>query len=235
VPLHPGRTLTTFGFISGIVEMMNAIGISYIANKNLPSNLQNLGHILMKTSLIIQIAVITSFCILAYLFQRKCLQAGIKTRKVQGPLTTLYLSMGIILIRTIYRIVEHFTISSIPTDPPAGWDPMSISPILRYEWYFYVFEASLMLVNEVWWNVRHPRKYLPEDYHVYLAQDGRTELVGPGWKDDQNWVMTFVDPCGFLGMCARKGNVKTKERPFWETNGFQDSDVGIGAESVPLV
>ncbi|KAF2795857.1 RTA1 domain protein [Melanomma pulvis-pyrius CBS 109.77] len=211
-PLHPGRTLTTFGFVSGIVEMMNAIGVSYIANKNLPENLQNLGHILMKASLIVQVVVMASFCLLAGLFHRRCLTAGIKSRNVQGPLTTLYLSSAIILTRTIYRIVEHFTISSIPSDPPAGYDPMSLSPILRYEWYFYVFEASLMLVNEVLWN----------DYHVYLAQDGRTELVGPGWKDDQPWVMSFIDPFGFVAMCARKGKGKTegKERPFWEANGF---------------
>lgn len=95
-----------------------------------------------------------------------------------------------------------------------------------------------MLVNEVLWNVRHPRRYLPEDYHVYLAQDGRTELVGPGWKDDQPWVMSLIDPFGFVAMCARKGKGKRegKERPFWETNGFHTGDMRTRSpEAVPLV
>lgn len=86
----------------------------------------------------------------------------------------------------------------------------------------YIFEAGLLLSNSVLWNVRHPRMYLPQDYHVYLAQDGISELLGPGWKSDQNWLMTFIDPCGLLG---RKS--KGAEKPFWEDNGFGDG--------VPLV
>ncbi|PSN72316.1 RTA1 domain protein [Corynespora cassiicola Philippines] len=220
-PLHPGRTLTTFGAVSFVVEVMNGIGVSYIANPNIPENLTDLGHILMKTSLIIQVVVITTFCIIAAIFHRKCTSAGLKSRKVQGPLWTMYASMALILVRTIYRIVEHFGASSIPTDPPADWDPMSLSPIIRYEWYFYVFEAMLMLFNSVLWNIRHPRRYLPEDYHVYLAQDGKTELQGPGWKDDQPWLMTFIDPCGITAALTKKGRSK-KEKPFWEENGFEN-------------
>lgn len=223
-PLHPGRTLTTFGFLSGIVEVMNGIGVSYIANRSLPDNLINLGHILTKASLILQVIVITIFCIIASIFQHRCFKAGIKTRKVQGPLLTLYISMGLILIRTIYRIIEHFSFSGIPKNPGPDWDPMTLSPIVRYEWFFYTFEASLMLLNTILWNTRHPRHYLPEDYHVYLAQDGKTELQGPGWKNDRPWLVTFLDPFDFVGMvqmCMGRGKGHGKEKPFWETNGFE--------------
>jgi hypothetical protein len=227
-PLHPGRTLTTFGFMSAIVEVMNAIGVSYTANRSLKPSLQDLGHILMKTSLIVQVVVITIFCGIAGLFHRRCVRGGVASRSVKGPLWTLYASMLLILIRTIYRIVDHFAISKIPTKVDGDWDPKSLSPMLRWEWYFYTFEASLMLINTFLWNVRHPRFYLPEDYHVYLAQDGRTEIKGPGWESNRPWFITFLDPFDFIGimqMCMGKDKQHlgaNGEKPFWETNGFQD-------------
>lgn len=223
-PLHPGRTLTTFGFLSAIVEVMNALGVSYLLTPALGESKQRLGHALMKASLICQLGVFSMFCVIAGFFHRRCLRAGILSRKVRGPLWTMYISMTFILVRTIYRIVEHFGASQIPANPPADWDPMSLSPIVRYEWFFWVFEASLMLLNTLLWNYRHPRRYLPEDYHVYLAQDGQTELKGPGWKDEMPWFMTFIDPCGLT--TAVTGGGRKKEKPFWETNGF---------EHVPLV
>jgi len=51
-----------------------------------------------------------------------------------------------------------------------------------------------MLANMVLWNIWHPGRFLPEDKRVYLAQDGETEVLGPGWE---------------------KGNGR-----FWEDSGF---------------
>jgi hypothetical protein len=150
----------------------------------------------MKAGLLLQIGVIALFCIITSIFHRRCIKGTITSQKVQGPLVTLYISMTLILIRTIYRIIEHFGISTIPAKPAPDWDPMTLSPILRYEWFFWVFEASL--------------------YHVYLAQDGLTELRGPGWKDDMPWFMTFIDPCGMTA--AVTGGGRRKEKPFWETD-----------------
>ncbi|KAF1938742.1 RTA1 domain protein [Clathrospora elynae] len=217
-PLHPGRTLTTFGFISGIVEVMNAISVSWLANPKVTEGYNRLGHGLMKAALVLQIGVIALFCAIAGVFHRRCINGGITSRKVQGPLVTMYISMALILVRTIYRIVEHFGTIRIPTHPSPDWNPMTLSPILRYEWYFWVFEASFMLVNTVLWNFRHPRYYLPEDYHTYLAQDGRTELQGKGWKDEIPWFMNFIDPCGLAAAVTGRG--RDKEKPFWETNGY---------------
>jgi hypothetical protein len=218
-PLHPGRTLTTFGFLSAFVEVMNALGVSYLLSPRIRESKQKLGHALMKASLLCQLAVILIFCIITGIFNLRCKKAGTTLRKVQGPLSTLYVSMALILIRTIYRIVEHFGTSRIPANLPSNWDPMSLSPVVRYEWFFWVFEAATMLINTVLWNIRHPRLYLPEDYHIYLAQDGQTELKGPGWKHDMPWFMTFLDPCGLTAAFARDG--RKKENPFWELNGFE--------------
>lgn len=217
-PLHPGRVLTTFGMLSSLVEVLNAIGVAYTANRTLPQNLIDLGHALMKASLIIQIVVISLFCLLAGLFQQKCHKGGVRTQKVWAPLVTLYISMSLIMIRTIYRTVEYFGISYIRIGDDI--DPMSLSPIIRYEWFFYVFEASLMLANSFLWNFRHPRRYLPENYHTYLAQDGITELDGPGWKDERSFLITALDPFGFFA----KG--RKQQQPFWETNGYEHVNSG---------
>jgi hypothetical protein len=217
-PLHPGRTLTTLGALSAIVEVLNAIGVSWLANPNVGSTYTRLGQGLMKAGLLLQIGVIALFCTIAGIFHRRCINGGVASKKVTGPLVTLYISMSLIFIRTIYRIVEHLGASGVPAKPPPGWDPMSLSPILRYEWFFWVFEASLMFVNTVLWNYRHPRHYLPEDYHIYLAQDGVTELRGPGWKDDVPWFMTFIDLCGIIASVTGRG--RKKEKAFWETDGF---------------
>ncbi|KAF2440170.1 RTA1 domain protein [Karstenula rhodostoma CBS 690.94] len=210
-PLHPGRTLTTFGAISGIVEILNALGVSLLANPNVKKqSTQDLGHILMKTALIVQIFVITVFVGIAGVFHHRCRKANIKSNKVQQPLLTLYISTVFIMIRTIYRTIEHFGMSRTPANPGADWDPMSLSPIVRYE------------CNSFLWNGSHPRLYLPQDYHVYLAQDGKTELQGPGWESEQSWIMTFIDPCGLTALLAGKSSKGRKERPFWETNGFEN-------------
>jgi hypothetical protein len=211
-PLHPGRTLTTFGFLSAIVEITNAFGVAWLLSPAVGEGRQKLGHGLMKALLVIQLAVMSLFVVIAGIFHRRCAKAGIKTRSTRGPLLTLYTSTGLILIRTIYRLVEHFGISRIPANRADNWDLMSLSPVVRYEWFFWVFEAALMLSNSLLWNVRHPRMYLPQDHHVYVAQVGFTDLVGPGWDDDRSWFMTLIDP---FGLMAGK-----KEKPFWETNGY---------------
>jgi hypothetical protein len=171
--------------------------------------------------LILQTLVITVFLGLAGLFHHRCWKANIKSKKVQAPLLTLYVSTAFIMIRTIYRTIEHFGKSRVPAKPGPDCDPMSLSPIVRYEWFFYVFEAGLMLSNSFLWNGAHPGRCLPENYHIYLAQDGKTELQGPGWETKQNWIMTFIDPCGLTAMLTGMDKEK-QERPFWEMNGFQN-------------
>jgi hypothetical protein len=69
-----------------------------------------------------------------------------------------------------------------------------------------------MLSNSVLWNTRHPRLYLPENYHVYLTQDGVSEVLGPGWETEQNWLMSFIDPFEWF---TKKSST---QKPFWEAN-----------------
>lgn len=164
----------------------------------------------MKASLIIQIAVILCFIAIAAVFHRRCALAGIgRARGVRQPLLTLYASVALLLVRTVYRIVEHFGLAGID-----WWnmDAAQISPVIRYEWFFYVFESVFMLVNMVMWNVRHPRRYLPADYKVYLARDGVTEITGKGFDDARPTWLTIVDPFDIGGMFAKSGADTEYER-----------------------
>jgi hypothetical protein len=77
-----------------------------------------------------------------------------------------------------------------------------------------------MLTNSLLWNVRHPRHYLPEDYHVYLAQDGTSEILGPGWESDQNFLMSLLDPFGWF---FKK---RQKQKAFWQDNGYANGANG---------
>lgn len=190
-PLHPGRVLTTFGFLSALVETLNAIGVEYLANNSLPHNLINLGSILLKTGLVLQLVVIALFILCTATFHHRCAQLDLtRNKKVAVPLRVMYVSTGLILTRTVYRTVEYFGYDrSIAADQS--------SPILRYEWFFCVLEATPMLLNSFMWSVFHPRRYLPGNNHKFLERDGITETEGHGWKDERPLWVTFLDPFGW--------------------------------------
>lgn len=63
----------------------------------------------------------------------------------------------------------------------------NLSPTLRDEYFFYILETTLMLVNSVLWNVWNPGRLLPRNYNVHLEEDGETEITGEDDKDD--WSM----------------------------------------------
>jgi hypothetical protein len=213
-PIHPGRVLTTLGSLSSVVEILNALGVAYYATSRTPDKKNYApSHNLMRASLALQFAVIALFYTLAAVYHRRCARARLDHPRVRAVLWTLYVSMALILARTVYRAVEHF---AVPIHVPKGFDPMELNPIVRYEWFFWVFEAVPMLVNVWLWVVRHPRRYLPQSHKVYIAQDGETELEGPGWGDKRNVVMTTIDPFGLLAMCEKE----RKGTAYWEENGY---------------
>jgi hypothetical protein len=215
-PIHPGRVISTFAFLSAIVESLNGWGASYTANQSLPESQQAIGHTLLKTGLVIQLAVVACFLLLAGIFHRRCVKAGVAGPNLRSALLTLYCSSALITVRTIYRVVEYWSLADALHFQP-GFDPMTLSPLIRYEWFFYVFEATLMLCNNILLNVRHPRKYLPKSTKTYLAKDGVTELTGPGYKDKRPFLLTVIDPFDLGGLL--KG--KKEEDRFWDHDGIQ--------------
>jgi hypothetical protein len=209
-PIHPGRVITTFALISAVVEALNGNGASYSSNQSLSKDKQDMGRALLKAALCIQVFVITAFVFLAGYFQWKVRRAGIKNANMTNAMTTLYISTALLFVRTIYRVVEYFGLADHYFGP--GLDPNTLTPLIRYEWFFMFFEGTLMLVNQVMLNVRHPRHYLPKSTKVYLADDGVTEITGPGYKESRPWLVTFIDPFDIYGMI--KG--KDSKKKFWE-------------------
>lgn len=231
-PLHPGRVLTTFGAVSVLVEALNGIGVSYLTQAGTPESSMHTGSVLMKIALVLQLCVIVAFCLLAALFWRRCAKHGITSRNVLIPLITLYISMGLILIRTIYRCVEYFGFENLQTGLPT--DPSSISPLLRHEWYFYVFEATVMLLNSYLWNILHPRRSLPQKNNMYLAQDGVTEREGPEWRDERPLPLKIMDPVGITAMFGEFAQKDHMKERYWEAealnggNGSEERNRGHG-------
>ena len=194
----------------GLVEALNAVGVALASNPSSTQSKQSLGSNLTVAALGIQLAVI-----LAGEFHRRCKRAGIYPRAISTPLGTLYASMALILIRCVYRLVEH----AGGTTTVKLSDPESLkvlSPLVRFEWFFYVFEAAIMLLNSALWNAWNPGRYLPRSRRVYLAWDGRTECEGREGPDERpllkkaGAVLTF----GFL-FAREKG-----EREFEELGDY---------------
>ncbi|GAB1317235.1 hypothetical protein MFIFM68171_07445 [Madurella fahalii] len=217
-PIHPGRVITTFAFISFVVEVLNGNGVAYSANQSLTHSQMEMGRALLKAALVIQLGVLALFALLAATFHRRCHRAGIRSAQLTAALRTLYASTALIGVRTIFRVAEYWSIAQHNFWEP-GLDPMTLSPMIRYEWFFYVFEAGLMVVNHVMMNVRHPRKYLPKSTKTYLsAADGKTEIMGPGYKDGRKFWVTLVDPFDIVGL-VKSGAKGGKEARFWEMEG----------------
>ncbi|KAI1207754.1 uncharacterized protein F4807DRAFT_468994 [Annulohypoxylon truncatum] len=213
-PIHPGRVLTTFAAISTIIETLSGIGAAYQSIRTLPIGLQQTGQTLLKAALTLQLVVVCLFLALAVTFHTRCLGNGINHVKINQALLTLYISSAIIMARCIYRTVEFFDISSVNFSSP-DTDLLVLSPIIRYEWFFYVFEATLMLCNSILLNIRHPRRWLPESTKVYLGRDSITEISGPGYKQERNLLATLFDPFDVYGMI--KG--RDQRTRFWDDNG----------------
>ncbi|KAI0838440.1 hypothetical protein F5Y06DRAFT_287178 [Hypoxylon sp. FL0890] len=207
-PMAPGRVLSTFGLLSLVIEGINGVAASFIAN---PKSDPTIGSALMWAALVLQIAIIISFLVIAGCLHRRCVRAGISGAPgIQKNLTTLYISVGLILIRTVYRGVEH-----------------SVKVVLSTEWPFYVFEATLMLINMCMWNVRHPAPYLPADITTYLARDGVTEVRGPEPpKDTRPTIVKVLDPWRIADLCRGREKPGDKISQEFEQGGneFAPSD-----------
>jgi hypothetical protein len=211
-PMHPARMLVTFGSLTAVIELLSIAGIAYLTNRDLPDKSLGIGDTLTKASLVVQLLDIALFYVLAGIFHHCCSAGGIKASSMARPLAASYVSMGLLLARTICRMVEHF--GSPLLSAKALEEPLSLSPAVRFEVYFYVFDASLSLLAAVVWNVVHPGRYLPADPRRYLAQDGVTVLVGPEWKDSRSLTETFFNP--FAMLTSRGGH----QKQFWQHNGY---------------
>ncbi len=158
-----------------VVELLNALGVALAANPSSGASQQALGSNMTIAAISIQLVVIIIFIVLAGTFHRRCVKAQLGSSHVKTLLLVLYASMTLIFLRCIYRLIEHIGPTQKDLDNIEAL--RRLNPLFRYEAVFYVFEATLMLINSVLWNIWNPGRLLPRDYHVYLSADG-TEHVG---------------------------------------------------------
>lgn len=177
------------------------------------------GHALIKTSLVLQLVVALCFVTLAGLFHQRCSKHGASNKRLFNTLVTLYASVGLIMVRTIFRTMEYFGLANHRFSDP-DFDPMAMSPILRYEVFFYIFEGMLMLCNNLLFNFYHPRRYLPQNSRIYLASDGVTEVEGQGYADSRPLWRTMLDPFDLVGIVRGK-RVKHERGEYWEGRTVQ--------------
>lgn len=197
--MHPGRVISTFVGLDVIVGALTANGAAILSDPtNSPSRLRS-GRYEFRASILLQLFCFIGFIILEITFHRRCIKArNIITPRLRTVFVLLYASSGLILVRNIYRVVEVFE----------GGDGYLNS----HEAFFYVFDGALMLINTVMFNIMHPMMILPNSNKVYLATDGCSERMGPGWMDKRNFFLTLIDPFDIVGLVRNKD----KKEKFWE-------------------
>ncbi|PWY92048.1 RTA1 domain protein [Aspergillus heteromorphus CBS 117.55] len=212
-PIHPGRVFTTFVALGAVVEAITANGAVLVANSGSTESKRKTGEALLKAALILQLALMVGFLALTSRFYYNCSRGGVLNGKIKRALCVLYCSCSLITVRTIYRTVEYFSAASLSASST------HVSPIIKDEWFFWVFETTVMYANTTLLNVFHPMRWLPCSIKIYLAPDGVTEIEGPGYEDNRPFLVTLVDPFDIVGLIANKGR---KER-YWETGPASDT------------
>ncbi|KAL9109406.1 MAG: hypothetical protein Q9227_005913 [Pyrenula ochraceoflavens] len=206
-PFPPSTLLRTFTLLMSLIETLNALGVSLSANPSSSPHQQSLGTNLTLSALALQLAAIASFVCLAAIFHLRCANAGLfhpstnpsRGHSVKKILLTLYASMGLILTRCVYRLVEHTTgTTKITLD---DMDSLRrLSPVLRYEAFFYVFEATLMLGNSVVWNLWNAARLLAPNSGSVCVSSGTDVVVAGGEEEGDEkrpllrkvvWVLTL--------------------------------------------
>ncbi|KUJ09633.1 uncharacterized protein LY89DRAFT_710985 [Mollisia scopiformis] len=200
-PLPANKILTTFGALMMLVETLNSLGVALAANSSSSTTQQALGSHLTIAALSIQFVVIIIFVCLASIFHLRCKRERVQVTAVYTLLFTLYVSMALILVRCVYRLVEHTGNTKI--DISNIDERRTLSSIVRYEVFFYIFEATLMLLNSILWNVWNPCRYLAPDNRVSLARDG-SELMGTEDKDERSVVEKMGNVLTFGILFRRK-------------------------------
>ena len=229
-PVHPGRSISTINSLNILIMTLICSGAPQSVNTNNNSGQIASGKALLKTALLLQLAVMVFLVSVAARWQWNCSRSGKLLPTAQGGeqrntkrvLSTLYCSCALITCCTIFRTVEYFEYSSSTVPAPGAFlDASSVSPVIRYEWFFWVFDATVMLCNSALWSVRHPARDLPRSERTYLAEDG-TERQGLAIEDPRRCWVKVLDPYDIRGL------VMGYHEKWWEV-GVEDTSTRSGA------
>lgn len=120
-------------------------------NSDIKNDQRTAGLALVKASLFLQLAPNTAYltimALLKYRQKSRYMPAEYRRdRKITIVTYTLYVLMGLIVVRNIFRTIQIFE------PPTSGWWTSEV--------YFWIFEACVMLAFTVVFHVMHPAKYL---------------------------------------------------------------------------
>lgn len=210
-PIQPGRVLTTFLFLSSVVECLTAAGAARAATSVHDPSLRENGLNLIKAGLLLQAVVELFFFYLVVFLEYRARKGGQFVKKVRTVCYVIYVTSLMMLARCLFRAVQGFQEMDCTSSNP------HCSALERNEWFLWVFEVANISVFVAALAVWHPGRYLPRDANVYLDPgDGRTERVGPGFAKatKRSFLATLVDPFDFAGMV--RGNAFDRTDKFWE-------------------
>ncbi|KAM0562927.1 hypothetical protein ACHAPJ_001768 [Fusarium lateritium] len=204
LPMHsiinPNRVVYIFVFLGSLVEVLTAIGASWIAAGNGRQDRDRLtqGATFMAVAVILQALVEVGFIVMVGILHHRSSKANMLPSNVKTLFIMLYGTSILIIIRCVFRAVETFELRDILAG--GGNNSNAQFALMKREWPFYVLEAIPVALYTYWLNIIHPGRYLPHDQRQYLDFDGKTERMGPGWIHKRHWVMFIADPFDFIGM-----------------------------------
>lgn len=167
--------------------------------------------------------MMAAFVSLILRFAYRCHKAGLLTRKLIRLLTVLLTSCALITARTVFRTVEYFVFVDVLYNLDKLRNGEDVNPLVSEEWFFWVFEVSVMFCNTILLNIFHPMSQLPRSNKIYLAPDGVTEVEGPGFKENRPTWQTFIDPFDIWGMITGR-----KQERYWEAEHVK---TGMGGQA----
>jgi hypothetical protein len=109
----------------------------------------DVGDVLMKVSLVLQLVILLVFAAVTTMFHIRCCRSGSWTAEIRTVLIVLYISTNLLFVRTAFRTSQFFQ----------GYHHGD-KEINTREVYFWVFDAVLVLLNSGLWNVWPLGKYL---------------------------------------------------------------------------
>jgi RTA1 like protein len=201
--LNPRMVKYFFIYLGALVEALTAAGAARMANSDPSSDGFQNGGTLLAVATVLQGTIELVYLSMIGLLHYRCTKSGMFSRNVKTVVMTLYGCSTLVLLRSIFRAVEAFSMY--------GDDCVYCGSVTKREWYLYALEAAPMIIYTFWLNAFHPGRFLPTGRNRYLDVDGKTERVGPGWIDERGWVQIAADPFNWL-RDSKAGGDNTK---FW--------------------
>jgi hypothetical protein len=119
----------------------------------------NIGNVIVLIGLYIQLFFFSSFiCIIIFVHRNPGYHYQVegKANPKKSLIRSLYITMGLLLVRSIYRVVEY----------QYGF----AGPVASAEWAFYVFDGLVILLAFIFYTIPFIGKYLPKRGQVEVKE-----------------------------------------------------------------